>query len=81
MAEGGPLPPVDRKLLAQHERRIAERRREEERTEKETAMPNPAGDEDWDSRDDPPPREPKPTNPSKATDEDDPVFGPWYSAI
>ena len=48
---------------------------------KETAMPKPAGDEDWDSRDDPPPREPKPTNPSKATDEDDPVFWPWYSAI
>ena len=35
MAEGGPLPPVDRELLAQHERRIAERRREveEERTD------------------------------------------------
>ena len=29
-AEGGPLPPVDRELLAQHERRIAERRREVE---------------------------------------------------
>lgn len=67
-AEDGRLTPLteaDRERIADHERRIAEALAGRRAAEGGDSMPNPTGGEDWHSQDDPPPREPKPTNPSK----------------